>query len=791
MASELCMNCFSVKGPYEVCPYCGYVEGTPPKQPHYLTPGTLLKNLIVGTVIGVGGFGITYKCYDATLGIIKAVKEFYIVGLVNRAPGERRVGLLSGDKEQQYKERLQRFHMEAQSVAQFGKAKDIVNVYDYFEENGTAYMVMEYIDGVLLKDYLEKQGPMDPEAALGAIMPIMEAVKKMHSKGIIHRDVSPDNIFIASEESIKLFDFGAAQLNETKTGMAAEPVIKVGYSPLEQYRNANRQGFYTDVYAVGAILYQMLTGMAPIESTEREFKDKLKSPREVGVKISANADRAVMEALAVRPELRFQGIQQFQDALLNKRIAEYPKDKLRRKKRKRYAVIGLFATLAVAVGAAAGLYGSVLKPKDRIFRSAIDGPAKIAVWVENKDQKVQIEELVKSGFKKGKNPEEDEDLREMQRQNENVEVEVAVQSDMEAALDEARKDKKKPLPNMFLTDHVSNVDDYSLISLEDNYNRLNLDKYVFMADYAKNFPGMKEMPTGVDTLLLYASEIGYHKSNRLDSSTVQASGKEDGIQTVELDKVFAGEETMEGNYLHRGRANALDSPLARALLLQQPKWRQAFTGEALPDKEMLAALSSVQQFRNAAAAPEFKLNCAVDEDGRMIAEEKPADNIYGSNLLAGVAFRKRINQAADRIREGKAEYANPITDYKAYVVTHEGRMIVAYAERYAITTEGSEDQQTACMRLLWVMQQEAGQAKKTGNVRSAYPIWRASFEQFPSYNAGYGDFIQMEKENYPCVLIGPESGQAQKFVEGLNGRQKKKELRAYSKEYRNAGRKQK
>lgn len=791
MASELCMNCFSVKGSYEVCPYCGYVEGTPPKQPHYLTPGTLLKNLIVGTVIGVGGFGITYKCYDATLGIIKAVKEFYIVGLVNRAPGERRVGLLSGDKAGQYKERLQRFHMEAQSVAQFGKAKDIVNVYDYFEENGTAYMVMEYIDGVLLKDYLEKQGPMDPEAALGAIMPIMEAVKKIHSKGIIHRDVSPDNIFIANEESIKLFDFGAAQLNDTKTGMAAEPVIKVGYSPLEQYRNANRQGFYTDVYAVGAILYQMLTGVAPIESTEREFKDKLKSPREAGAQISANVDRAVMEALAVRPELRFQGIQQFQDALLNKRIAEYPKDKLRRKKRKRYAAIGFSATLAVAVGVAVGLYGTVLKPKDRIFRSTIDGSAKIAVWVENKDQKVQIEELIKSGFKKGKNPEEDEDLREMQRQNENVEVEVTVQSDMEAALDDARKDKKKPLPNMFLTDHVSNVDDYSLVSLEDNYNRLDLDKYVFMSDYAKNFPGMKEMPTGVDTLLLYASEIGYYKSNRLDSSTVQASGKEGGIQTVELDSVFTGKETMEGNYLHRGRANALDSPLARALLLQQPKWRQVFTGEGLPDKEMLAALSSVQKFRNAAAAPEFKLNCAVDEDGRIIAEEKPADKIYGSNLLAGVAFRKRINQAADRIREGQAEYANPVTDYKNYVVTHEGRMIVAYAERYAITTEGSEDQQTACMRLLWVMQQEAGQAKKTGNVRSAYPIWRASFEQFPSYNAGYGDFIQMEKENYPCVLIGPESGQAQKFVEGLNGLQKKKELRAYSKEYRNAGRKQK
>ena len=312
MASELCMNCFSVKGQYEVCPFCGYVEGTPPKQPHYLMPGTLLGNrFLVGTVIGAGGFGITYKCFDTTLGVVVAVKEFYPAGLVNRAPGERRVGLLSGDKEAQFRERLQRFLMEAQSVAQFGKAKDIVNVFDFFEENGTAYIIMEYIDGVLLKDYLDKQGVIDPEASISIIMPVIEAVKKIHSKGIIHRDISPDNIFIANENEIKVFDFGAAILNDSKEGMAAEPVIKVGYSPLEQYRDKGRQGFYTDVYAVGAIFYQMLTGVKPIESTEREFKDELRSPKELGVKISANMDRAVMEALSVRPELRFQGIQSF------------------------------------------------------------------------------------------------------------------------------------------------------------------------------------------------------------------------------------------------------------------------------------------------------------------------------------------------------------------------------------------------------------------------------------------------------------------------------------------------
>ena len=181
---------------------------------------------------------------------------------------------------------------------------------------------------------------------MSVIMPVIEAVKKIHSKGIIHRDISPDNIFITSENTIKVFDFGAAQLNDSIEGMAAEPVIKVGYSPLEQYRDKSKKGFYTDVYAVGAILYQMLTGVKPIESTEREFKDELKSPRELGVKISANTDRAVMEALSVRPEFRFQGIQQFQEALQNKRIAEYPQEKIRKRKRTRNWTIILSVTAA-------------------------------------------------------------------------------------------------------------------------------------------------------------------------------------------------------------------------------------------------------------------------------------------------------------------------------------------------------------------------------------------------------------------------------------------------------------
>lgn len=781
MASELCMNCFSVKGSFEVCPYCGYEEGTPPAQPHYLTPGTILGNhFIVGTVIGVGGFGITYKCFDITLGVVVAVKEFYPVGLVNRSPGERRVGLLSGDKKEQYKQRLKRFLMEAKSVAQFGKAKDIVNVYDYFEENGTAYIIMEYIDGVLLKDYLEKQGPMDPDAALNTIMPIIEAVKKIHSKGIIHRDVSPDNIFIASEDSIKIFDFGAAQLNETKEGMDAEPVIKVGYSPLEQYRNNNNQGFYTDVYAVGAILYQMLTGAAPVESTEREFKDRLKSPMEAGAKISANVDRAVMEALAVRPELRFQNIQQFQDALQNKRIAEYPKDKLRRKKNKRNAVIGISAVLAVGIAIAVGLYSSVLKPKNKIFDTVIDQKVTINVWVENKAQKSQIEAFLPGGFQKGKNEVEDEKLRKMQEENENVTVKITVVSDMEEALKKAKKEKK--LPNMFVSDHVSNLEKYSLVSLEDNYKLLDQEDYVFLADYEKAFPGMKEMPTGVDPLLLYVSKFDYHKSNGLDSSEVKAKkvSEESDIKTVELSTVLSEDNyRQENGKLSTKLANVQSNVLGEVLLLENENWSSVFAGEQNPNTEMLQILSKMQDFHNTATASEFKWNSQIDGEGNIVNNGGEKDRLYGSNILAGASLRAKVSAAL----ENKEKVANPINSCETYVVTQDERMLVKYSERYAILTAGNEQQQIACMRLLWCMLADTGQSKKAESGSTTYPILKKSFEAFPDYNAGYGDFVELEKMRQPCVLLGTESRQADAFAKGIGTTVDVKELQKYSKAY--------
>lgn len=782
MASELCMNCFNIKGQYDVCPFCGYAEGTPPKQPHHLVPGTILRNqFIIGTVIGFGGFGITYKCFDTTLGVTVAVKEFYPAGLVNRSPGESQVGLLSGEKAEQYKEQLKRFLMEAQSVAKFGKAKDIVNVYDFFEQNGTAYIIMEYIDGILLKDYLEKQGAMHPEAARKLIFPIIEAVKKIHKEGIIHRDISPDNIFIMDEETIKVFDFGAAILNDSEEGMAAEAVIKVGYSAPEQYRDRARQDFFTDVYSVGAILYQMLTGVKPLESTEREYKDTLKSPHELGAELSSNMDRAVMEALAVQPELRFQNIYQLENALQNRRAAEYPKEKLRKRKLRRAWIISLAASLVLAVGVAIGLYSTILKPENRIFDSHVKEGTKITVWVENEDQKEQIERLKVDGFIQAENkdggeqPDVSERVKQMQKENAGVEVTVTVHKNMEKDLQKAREE----MPNMFLTDHVSNLSDYPLVSMKDNvYAALNIDDYLFMSEYERLFPGMKEMPTGIDTLLLYACEFDFPT---VEGRRLKSSGHTKEEPTIELSELISGNES---DYEKKGE-NCLslllstfpdNKALAYAMMLSNSGWEKVFLKRENPNQEMIKNLESIQKFNKSANKKDYYINGKKD--------------VYGSNIATGIANRvnmKRNTTEQNREKAKKRENINSLDDYQTYVATKNGRMFVTFAERYAVSATSDESQKTACMRLLWVMLGEIGQEKKISpEYATSYPILHKQFCEFEKYNYHSEAFINLVENHYPCVLVGDTSGQAYKFFVGLENMQSKdaNAIRKYCEKYR-------
>lgn len=740
MASELCMNCFSVKGQYEVCPYCGYVEGTPPEHPQYLTPGTILANhFIVGTAIDMGGFGITYRCYDTTLGIAVAVKEFFPAGLVNRAPGESVVGLLSGDKQQQYRVELKRFLMEAQSIAQFGKAKDIVNVYAFFEENNTAYIIMEYIDGVLLKDYLEKQGKMEPQVALHIIDLIINAVKKIHSKGIIHRDISPDNIFISSEDAIKVFDFGAAQLNDSAEGKNCEKVIKVGYSAPEQYRDKSNQGFYTDIYSVGAILYQMLTGIKPMESTEREHKDTLKSPLELGVKIEPNVDRAIMEAMAVQPELRFQNIQQFEDALHSKRIAEYPNVKLKKKKHRRNWIIGAVATAVLALGVGFGLMNTVFKSENPVFESQLS-EGKIEVWVDNASQKKILTDIINNNYHQEDVKASDSSTANWLKENKKIEVEVVDVSEgapegtdtetmMQTKLDQAKE--AGTMPDMFITDNVEDLSKYDLMSYEDNVYKAvedKMDEYLYLSDYKEYYKDMNEMPTGIDSLFVYGYELDNADYKLSSSPYLNADAK-----SVSMEDIKKEDENM---YLMVPPAI-----LAPAAVLQNEDCFDVKQGLIRPDDIMVSNLYQLVALNETASGKKIMKNSAGTDYG-----------LYGNTALAGRSFCQTLKTVMDADKNTISKYQ--IKDYTMQVVTEQDRMLIQYKNAYAISDDSTTNEKNACMRLLWTILGEVAQENYYGDDNAPFPINEKAFEAFFDYNSHLTAFKDMVLNKEPCFIVG-------------------------------------
>ena len=356
MESQICFRCFKIKGDYEVCPHCGYVEDTKAEQVYQLKPGTILRDrYIIGTSIGFGGFGITYRAFDTALGTVVAVKEFYPAGLVNRGDGETKVGVFSGEKEEEFKRQLRRFLEEARNMAMFSKERDIVNVFDYFEENQTAYIIMEYVDAPLLKTKLKEKGKFSSEEAVPYMKAILDALSKIHARGIIHKDISPDNIFLTGQESIKLFDFGAAKLQGAQSQDRTEAaVVKAGYTPPEQYRVNQEQGPYMDLYAAGAVFYEMLTGEKPIEAPDRAAEDILKKPSEFDASIGKHLERVILKALAMRPQFRFQSAKEMKAALEGKEEILLPEEELSKaKKKKRRKTAGMAAAVFIAAAAAA------------------------------------------------------------------------------------------------------------------------------------------------------------------------------------------------------------------------------------------------------------------------------------------------------------------------------------------------------------------------------------------------------------------------------------------------------
>ena len=277
----------------------------------------LAGQYIIQTVLGQGGFGITYKALDRKNAKEVAVKEYFPDTMATRVPGNTEITTYPGDRGENFTYGKQCFLQEAETLAKFIGNENIVQIYSYFEEYGTAYFVMDYIEGTSLDEYVKKQGgKLSYEEASSLLIPVMDALSAVHKKGIVHRDVSPDNIFITPDGKAKLIDFGAARQSLGDKSQSLDVILKHGFAPKEQYMCRGKQGPYTDVYALGATFYYVLTGKKPLDALERVDNDELVVPSVFGVKLPKSAEDAIFTALNVQQQERFQSMEEFKSALL-------------------------------------------------------------------------------------------------------------------------------------------------------------------------------------------------------------------------------------------------------------------------------------------------------------------------------------------------------------------------------------------------------------------------------------------------------------------------------------------
>lgn len=310
----ICLSCFQHTGGLNPCPHCGADAAHIQVSPQHIPPGTVLnQNYLIGKALGQGGFGITYIGWDLNAWRIVAVKEYYPSGLVTRERGMFVVPV-DEDARVKLKKGVNQFFKEALILGNFSSHPNIVNVLHFFRQNNTAYIVMEYINGKSLKDYLQARGgSISFTEAMQILCPIMLALDDLHHTGLLHRDIAPDNIYLTVDGHAKLLDFGAARFSFGEETQNAASIIKPGYAPLEQYSGSGiEQGSWTDVYAMGAAFYRALTGKVPTAAADRAMGRPLQSPRELGVNIPEAADRAIMHAMNMKPEDRYVSIRSFE-----------------------------------------------------------------------------------------------------------------------------------------------------------------------------------------------------------------------------------------------------------------------------------------------------------------------------------------------------------------------------------------------------------------------------------------------------------------------------------------------
>ena len=303
-----CYHCMKEMLEPPLCAFCGHSNEEDHGEVYHVKPGSVLADrYMVGNAIGEGGFGITYIGMDTTLGKRVAIKEFYPSGAANRTNLLSDEVIVSKSKTEFFQKGVVRFLEEAKNVAQFYEEEGIVDVLDYFEANHTAYIVMEYVEGKTLKDCVNQNGKFRLDKLIELLTPVMKSLSVVHARGIIHRDISPDNIMLTNRGKMKLMDFGSARYF-TNEEREMSVILKQGFAPIEQYSRNSEQGPYSDVYALCATIYACITGTIPADSLDRMKNDTLVPPSRLGVPVLPHQERALMHGLALNAANRTQSM---------------------------------------------------------------------------------------------------------------------------------------------------------------------------------------------------------------------------------------------------------------------------------------------------------------------------------------------------------------------------------------------------------------------------------------------------------------------------------------------------
>lgn len=323
METQRCMGCMQLKGIAVVCPKCGY-RADQERNPIVLPYETALNNkFLVGRILGKpGGFGITYLAWDSVLHTTVAIKEYLPRNLATRSPNGITVMLHNPKDKDQFIFGLHQFLKEARTLAQFSHP-NVVRAREFFQQNNTAYLVMDYYEGVSLEEYVHnKGGKVSEQSAFNIMLPILDGLREVHQKGFLHRDIKPANIYLTKGELPILLDFGAARFAVSQKVDRPSMIITEGFAPFEQYLEdaEGALGPWTDIYAYGATLYAITTGITPMNAINRYRKDELLSPIQLVPTLTPQLSRAIMAALALDHEQRPQDVQALQNLLLSRDV---------------------------------------------------------------------------------------------------------------------------------------------------------------------------------------------------------------------------------------------------------------------------------------------------------------------------------------------------------------------------------------------------------------------------------------------------------------------------------------